>query len=95
MPENHRPETQFHERKRSLTNNDIEDILAAFERRPHPHVCRFEKVTEADFYESVKFFKYINEGLASGKNIIAKTVLVLLVTFLFGMLGAGIISKIK
>ena len=96
MAEEHKVEKQFHERKRSLTDEDIAQILVAFENRPtHLHACRFEGVSEEDFYESVKFFKYLNEVLTSGRNIVAKTILVLLVTFLFGLLGAGIISKVK
>jgi len=90
-----RLEKQFHERKRSLTDTDIEEILSAFEKHPRQHICRFEGVTEEDFYESVKFFKYLNEGLTSGKNIIAKTILVLLITFLFGLITSNIITKFK
>jgi len=83
-------------RHRNLTEDDIEELLLALERRsPHGHSCRFTNVSEEDFYESVKFFKTLNEGLTSGRNIIAKTILVLLITFLFGMLGAGFLAKIK
>jgi len=90
-----RPGKQFQERKRNLTDEDIQELLIAFEKHPRPHMCRFEGVTEEDFYESVKFFKYLNEILTSGRNIIAKTILVLLITFLFGLLGSGIITKLK
>jgi len=86
----HRPER----RTRNLTEDDIEAIIRAIDER-HGHVCRFNRITEDDVYESVKFFKYLNEIMTNGRNIAAKTVLVLLITFLFGVLGAGIVSKWK
>lgn len=87
---------KFHSRKRSLTDNDIEELIIAFEKRAaHPHSCRFSSITEEEFYASVKFFKNLNEALTSGRNIVAKTILVLLITFLFGMFGAGILAKLK
>ena len=94
MTNDYRPGTQFHTRRNSLTEHDIEDIIMAIESR-QSHACRFKGVTEEDFYESVRFFKIANTNLTSGKNIIMKTFLVLLITFLFGMLGAGILGKIK
>lgn len=95
MNNDNRPGLQYHTRQNSLTEHDIEDIIHAFEQRPGLHDCRFKAVTEEDFYESVRFFKTMNENLNNGKNIIMKTILVLLVTFLFGVLGAGILGKIK
>jgi len=96
MAENHEDGEQFHRRKRSLTEADINDILAAFEKRPHTnHLCRFEKISEDDFYASVEFFKSFNESLKAGKAVAAKTVLVLLITFLAGVIGAGFLSKLK
>jgi hypothetical protein len=99
----HRPEQQYHDRKRSLTEADINDLLDALDKRREiekekevvEHSCRFGKVTEEDFYASVEFFKSMNAGLTSGKIIAAKTVLVLLVTFLCGVIGAGLFSKFK
>lgn len=83
-------------RQRNLTDDDIEELLLAIEKRStQTHSCRFINVSEDDFYESVRFFKTFNEGLTSGRNIVAKTILILLITFLFGMLGAGFIAKIK
>jgi len=96
MTDETRTGKQYHDRNRSLTDDDINDILAAFEQRPHaPHMCRFEKISEEDFYASVEFFKSFNESLKAGKAVAAKTVLVLRITFLCGVLGAGIITKIK
>jgi len=96
MSAEHRPEQQFHERKRSLTETDINDLIDALEKRQEgAHQCRFGKVSEEDFYASVEFFKSINAGLTSGKAIAAKTVLVLLITFLCGVIGAGFVSKFK
>ena len=86
---------QFQQRKNSLTEHDIEDIIRALESKSLVHTCRFGGVTQDEFYESVKFFKYLNSGFTSGRNIIAKTILVLLVTFLFGMIGMGVVTKIK
>jgi len=92
----HRLEQQYHDRKRSLTDADINDLLDAFDKRQDGiHQCRFGKVSEEDFYASVEFFKSINAGLSSGKAIAAKTVLVLLITFLCGVLGAGVVSRLK
>jgi len=90
-----RPEKQFHNRRNSLTEHDIEDIIAALDKRTQGHICRFNGVTEEEFYESVRFFKSWNESLTSGKNLVARTVLVLLITFLFGAIGAGIVGKMK
>ena len=95
MGEVERPGKQFHERQRSLTKHDIEDIINALEASAgKPHLCRFERVTEEDFYASVEFFKSFNAGLNSGKSVAAKTILVLLITFLCGVLGAGIFKKL-
>lgn len=83
-------------RKANLTDKDIARILDAFEARLHQrHMCRFEKISEDDFYASVEFFKEFNESLKAGKAVAAKTILVLLITFLCGVLGAGIVSKLK
>ena len=91
-----RAEEQFHSRRNSLTEQDINDIVAAFEEKQIriPHVCRFPGVNEDDFYESVKFFKYVNEGLTSGRNLVGKTLLVLFITFIFGATGVGIVAMI-
>jgi len=96
VTEEHRPGRQFHDRKRSLTEADIADIMSALDARSEQqHLCRFGKVTEEDFYASVEFFKSFNAGLNNGKILAAKTILVLLITLLFGVLGAGIVEKLK
>jgi 5-bromo-4-chloroindolyl phosphate hydrolysis protein len=75
MTDDHRPGKQFHERERSLTAKDIDAIMAAIDER-HGHVCRFNKITEEEFYESVKFFKSMNESMTSGRNLAVKTAIV-------------------
>lgn len=89
-------ELVIHPRKRNLTEHDIEAILHAFEDRvAQKHICRFTAITEEEFYESVKFFKFWNDAMSSGKNLAAKTILVLLITLVFSLLGYGIAGKIK
>jgi hypothetical protein len=97
MTEEHKAIKQPHDKERSLTEKDIMAIITALREQPTPpHLfCRFEKVSEEDFYASVEFFKEFNVGLKAGKAVAAKTILVLLITFLCGIFGAGIIGKFK
>lgn len=94
--EDPRDSKKFHERKRSLTNEDIQEILRAFEesRDSLPHICRFGDVSKEDFEESVKFYKHWNTSLASGKSVAAKTLIVLIVTFLVGSAAVGAVVAI-
>jgi hypothetical protein len=94
MTTEQRPTKQYHERQRSLTEHDIEDLLEAIEKRSG-HVCRFKGVSDADFYESVKFFRSWNESLNNGKGIVGKTILVVLITFLMGATGWGIVALVS
>ena len=92
--EGERLEHQYRERKRSLTDKDIQEILEAFDSRMSMHSCRFPKVTTEDFYESVQFYKHINDGITNSRNLVGKTILIILVTFILGAIGSGIVSKI-
>jgi len=89
----HRPDHQFRTRANALTEHDIEDIVNAV-KNATPHTCRFGGVTEEEFYESVKFYKYWNRVLTSGGNLAAKIVFTALIVFICGVAANGFISTI-
>jgi len=79
---------------RKLSDEDIQAIMVAIHSVDHPRNCRFSQTTPEDMEEAIEFFRTFNTAWNESKSTIRKTLIVILVTFISGMMGAGIIVEI-
>ena len=79
---------------RTLSDSDINAIAeAVLNHESHP--CRFSAISPEDLAESVKFYKNFNKVLTETNSVMRKTIIVLLMTFLAGIISSGIAVAIK
>lgn len=79
--------------RRRLSDEDIEAIVAALDRR-NGHVCRLT-VTPEEIEETVKFKRHINDLMSETGSTIRKTILVVGVGGLISLLVLGLYAKLK
>jgi len=78
----------------SLDDTDIVKLVDALKAAGHSP-CRFELVDPADLRHSIEFYKRMNTALDDSKNIIWRTIIVLLVSGIIALIGFGLFEKIK
>lgn len=79
--------------ERTMTDADIEAIVKAMQATTDSH-CRYD-VAPDDLAEAVRFFKNVNEALENSRRTVWNTLLVLIITGLFALLGVGFWSKLR
>jgi len=93
--DNHVIEAEVYEprRKRNLTNEDIDAIVAAL-IRSHTESCRFSTIDPEDLSEAIKFYKNFNKMVSEGKSTIMKAVLILIIGGFAGIVWLGFVTKV-
>jgi hypothetical protein len=80
-------------RKRSLSDCDIEAIVAAIVAHDHQN-CKFDGVTRDDLLEAVKFYKNFNDTVNSSKKTVLNAFLIMLITSLISLTAFGAFMKL-
>lgn len=82
---------------RTLSEDDILAISVAIREHNEEHfrICRFGTTDPDDLHEAIIFYRKFNEAMDESKSVVRKTVLVMLITGIAGILGVNIWSKIK
>jgi hypothetical protein len=80
-------------RKRSLSDCDIDAIVAAIVAHDHAN-CKFDGVTRDELFEAVKFFKNFNDTVKSSKKTVLNAFLILLITSLISLTAFGAFVKL-
>lgn len=78
---------------RSITDEDVDAIASAILSKSAGHSCRFNRLDPDVLEAAVEFYVNANKILTDSKGVVGKTLLVLIVTAMFGMLAAGAISE--
>jgi len=79
---------------RTLSDGDVQAIAGAIIAATAEHPCRFASMNPNDMSEAIIFYKNWNRILGESKGVVAKTILVLTVTALFGIMASGFVSEL-
>lgn len=91
--EEHHLERIENRRARNLTDDDVAAIVEAISNQNH-HACRFSRIDTEVMEEAIKFYQKMNKIMDDSKGIVGKTILVLLVTALCGIMFSGAITEL-
>lgn len=80
--------------RRHLTDEDLEAVVRAVAKIAEHRPCQFAGTDPRAMEEAIKFYKSMNKILEDSKGVAGKTLIVLIVTGLFGILVSGIIAAI-
>ena len=82
------------ERRRKLSDEDINAIVEAFQKG-QPHHCRFANLDPDDIESSIRFHKHVDQLLAEGGSTVRKTIVSIGVTGVLSLIAFGVYSKIR
>jgi hypothetical protein len=88
-----RPHEERDRRKRSLSDCDIDAIVAAIVAHDHS-MCKFDGVTRDDLLEAVRFYKNFNDTVNSSKKTVLNAFLIMLITSLISLTAFGAFMKL-
>jgi len=92
--EEHHLERIENRRSRNLTDEDVEAIASAIFSKQNDHPCRFARIDPEILEEACKFYQKMNKIMDDSKGIVAKTILVLLVTAICGIMFSGAVTEL-
>lgn len=80
--------------ERHFTDADLDRFIEKIEER-NAHQCRFASIPEEDLRASVDFYKNLNQAYRETNSVARKTIVTIVITSAFALLGWGFVSKIK
>ena len=82
---------------RTLSDEDISAITTALRGHDLEHlkVCRFNITNPEDLNEALMFYRKFNEALDESKSVVRKTILVIIISTIAGLIGVGFWTKLK
>jgi len=84
----HEPER----RTRTLSDDDIRAIAGEIVAATAAHPCRFLEMNPDDLREAISFYKNVNKIMTESKGVFRNTIIVLVITAGFGLMGKGVLA---